>query len=477
MAITLDQFRTISNGTHNVGQIMLNEDGNGLQKINNHVWKTGQNNVQTDVNANKAVRQALFDAFSSSGIQGPMLNDIKTILLGGTNGSRSLSRDFVKKLFDTVDHAHEGDDIVSMMNVVSKSLSVREIHVAKNNLVTSSRSAAYTIYSNEKMDVYASWLQDSFNMMSRNFVGGGNQHDNILADLTMIASNLTKMVTVDKRVAGRINEQEVMDRFNDIRLYAENVDTNAASEDAKELFVRSVKEEIQRAYNDLGLQDVMNDHLSRVFPPEDENVPPAPEQAVENQENQLNVQGDNDIQPAGDNDIQPAGDNNIQPAGDNNIQPVFNDFNKGQSEEVKNWFTKIASTKDFNKFANEVENGPHQFYYDISELIGGSKVISSLSAPVQDLLSQRLQGLYTDHVGEEWSNYQNSEPSALGKIRTDLFAELDNVFYGIDETLSVEDKNMLAATFNCEPDEAAGKLSKYFQDELDKLGINQGANE
>ena len=272
MAITLDQFRTISNGTHNVGQIKLSGDNDGLQKINNHVWKTGQNNVQTSAADNKAVRQALYDAFCTSHtLSEEMLNDIKTILLGGTNGSRSLSRDFVKQLIKTVDETkNQNPGLVGKMDIVSKSLSERSVRVATEEkkdggIVTSSKSAAYTIYSNEMIDANASEAQEALKSLSKSFEEN-DMRDKLRLGLAMLTFNLTEMVGIDNRTAGRLNKQDVRTRFNAIYALAENA--NDASNEAKELFFRAVKDGIKQAYIDLGLQDVADDHLSRIFPPE-----------------------------------------------------------------------------------------------------------------------------------------------------------------------------------------------------------------
>ena len=50
MPLGLDDFRAISNGKYNAGQIDFetNRHGEvtGLKKVNNHVWKTSKNNVE-----------------------------------------------------------------------------------------------------------------------------------------------------------------------------------------------------------------------------------------------------------------------------------------------------------------------------------------------------------------------------------------------------------------------------------------------
>ena len=313
MAITLDQFRAISNGTHNVGQIMLNNDSDGLQKINNHVWQTSKNNVQTEASDNRAVRQALYDAFSNSGNLSPaMLNDIKTILLGGTNGSRSLSRDFVKKLFDTVDHAHEGDDIVNMMNVVSKSLSKRKFIVQRRpkdlaGLVTSSKAAAYKTYASEEMDRLADEGLEGLEMIKEYFTHGAERRQRCVDGLAYVISCLRKMIEEDLRIDGR---DEIVANFGGIiQRFTARADEliRNGQQDKVDSFIRSIKPELEQVYNELGLGDFAADHLSRIFPP-DEPVPEnigqnqngEMEQINENQVNQPNVQGDNNIQPVPD---------------------------------------------------------------------------------------------------------------------------------------------------------------------------------
>ena len=53
----LDAFRAKSNGTHNVVELKL-KDG-VLTIVNNHVWKTGQNDEILNAGENRGVREAL----------------------------------------------------------------------------------------------------------------------------------------------------------------------------------------------------------------------------------------------------------------------------------------------------------------------------------------------------------------------------------------------------------------------------------
>lgn len=303
MNITLNDFVTISNGTHNVGQIKLTQDKSGLEKINNHVWKTRENNVQTSASENAAVRQALFDAFSQSDKKFSIgiLQQIKTILLDQGNSSRSLSRDFVKKLIDTVGKAHDGDDIVGKMDVVSKSLCNRSVSVAgAKGLVTSSKAAAYTIYASEAMDVAVNTVLDGFKEIAN---AKSNRVDNPDADvrrgfeyaidhvmtgfkdlidtdqrlvndkraermknaLSSLAKDFATIVTEDNvSIIGA--DREVVARYNNsIRKYGFDNSDFLGKKYAADLISSRLENAIRALYAEQLGDSIAEDHLMRVF--------------------------------------------------------------------------------------------------------------------------------------------------------------------------------------------------------------------
>ena len=304
MSITLNHFRAISNGTHNVGQIML--DGDGLQKINNHVWQTGKNNVLSSPEDNRKVRQALYDAFENSSAfseKKEMLNDIKTILLGGGNGSRSLSRDFVKQLFRTVDDPNtQGANLIDKMNFVSKSLGERKVSVvAKNNgLVTSSKGAAYEVYASEKMDIYASKGQAGFQAIKDIIDSTGPEHlapqdkEPLYTAVKKIKESLCDMIMNDKRLAGVGIRREsgnpkdianrIMKRLDEINVDQALFNRNCINESG--YFVGQFGFSVEEAYSDLGLGFV-DDHLSRIFPLGNEDSPQAGDFIDDNEINDM----------------------------------------------------------------------------------------------------------------------------------------------------------------------------------------------
>ena len=84
MAVSLSDFRAISSGTHNMGEVRIAQGGE-LEKINNHVsgWHKSENNVITTVSENRRVRQELYKLIASDGrASQETLLGIKRTLLG-----------------------------------------------------------------------------------------------------------------------------------------------------------------------------------------------------------------------------------------------------------------------------------------------------------------------------------------------------------------------------------------------------------
>ena len=81
MPLGLDDFRAISNGKYNAGQIDFetNRHGEvtGLRKVNNHVHMTGKNIVAIDPKRAVAVKEAFVKALADGGVSvGMALNEV-----------------------------------------------------------------------------------------------------------------------------------------------------------------------------------------------------------------------------------------------------------------------------------------------------------------------------------------------------------------------------------------------------------------
>ena len=441
MAITLDQFRAIANGSHNVGQIMLSGDGNGLQKINNHVWKTGKNNVLTSAEDNRKVRQALYEAFKNDGtISFERLTDVEDILLGGGNANRSLSRDFVKKLFDVVGHAQRGDSIVDMMNRVGKSLSERKVSVPAATLVTSSKTAAYTLYASEKIDAIAGKGQEGYGEFIQGFDRDARSPRACFTlGLGTMANCLAEMVKFDSRIAGRPDKDAFSTRLNQVVSNLINravaIVSNNPPDGAKDFFIQLAKRQFEQVYAEFGIQDVAQDHLVRIFPSDD------------------------------------------------GVRPTSDCFNVNQAAMLKDLFTKLALNRNFDgletlPLGNDDDSvlieDPAGLYSKIADVVNNSKTIQDLSGLFKLKFIEKLGALRQGRENSNWLSDHIGRSTLLSTARDDIFDDLGKAFdYALD-SLSDSDADMLVQKFGCERKDVLVKLTRYVKDELDKLGANLG---
>ena len=78
--ITLAQFSSIASGDYNAGQIDIktNEDRTvELVKINNHVWKTSENNVVLSPARILEVKEAFLNALQRAGVSPAKLAEVR----------------------------------------------------------------------------------------------------------------------------------------------------------------------------------------------------------------------------------------------------------------------------------------------------------------------------------------------------------------------------------------------------------------
>lgn len=272
MAITLDQFRTISNGSYNVGQIKLNDDENGLERINNHVWKTSQNNVQTSAADNQKVRQALVEAFKADArVPEALKGQIEYILLGEGRATRSLGRDFVKKLITTATDANNAvGNIVSAMETVEKRLLDRSVtRMTKPNdvprdLMTSTGDVSFEIYASEAMDRAAVKAHDGFVKISRSL---GGDVVNVAEGAMETFRGISEMLQRDRRLVDNPNVLPLCDDIREMSrtFFVDNrtvIQSLYGRDKAAVLFERKVRELYAKHKIP---EDVCNDHFARVF--------------------------------------------------------------------------------------------------------------------------------------------------------------------------------------------------------------------
>lgn len=142
-SISLSQFRQISSGTHNVGDVYIN-DQNKLEKVNNFVTFTARNTRVLHPEQNIAVRTALFKALSKDRrMTEQMLSEIKELLLG-ENAVRSLARREIVMYLAALDRGNV-DGLKEKVNYFH----IRSLNTALNK---SLEKIVYEHTVNEKLD-------------------------------------------------------------------------------------------------------------------------------------------------------------------------------------------------------------------------------------------------------------------------------------------------------------------------------------
>ena len=65
LKISLDKFNEVADGTYNIGQLKLSDDGKSVYRTNNHkTWKIF-NNTKISPEESLAIKQAFCNAFST----------------------------------------------------------------------------------------------------------------------------------------------------------------------------------------------------------------------------------------------------------------------------------------------------------------------------------------------------------------------------------------------------------------------------
>ena len=164
--INLASFIEYSSGKHNVGQLKLSENGDRLEKVNNHVHFTDRNNVQLTAAENRAVREALVKAIANN-VPADKIEAFREVLLGGSNATKSLSRDFTAAVIATVNM--NGNPL--SLRKADERLRARGEHKNKFNAngervftagVKSQTDEAYEIRVNEQLDKHCGKAADAY---------------------------------------------------------------------------------------------------------------------------------------------------------------------------------------------------------------------------------------------------------------------------------------------------------------------------
>ena len=97
--ISLAQFNRIATGDYNAGQIDFKTKDDGsteLVKINNHVWRTSQNNVELSPERILEVKEAFLNALQKGGVSAAAMREIRDRL--GLSPELDVSADATQRL-------------------------------------------------------------------------------------------------------------------------------------------------------------------------------------------------------------------------------------------------------------------------------------------------------------------------------------------------------------------------------------------
>ena len=175
--VTLASFIDYTTGKHNVGQLKVSADGNGLEKVNNHIHFTSKNNVRLTGDENRRVREALVEALSNETDLSPeKIDAYRQLLLGGSAATKSLSRDFAHAVIEAAQRGEEANRLAA----VDKRLRDRKITTAENGDkvytagVKSQDEVAYEIHHNERLDASFGAARDAYDVLKSMVVSDGD---------------------------------------------------------------------------------------------------------------------------------------------------------------------------------------------------------------------------------------------------------------------------------------------------------------
>ena len=203
MDINLSAFRAISTGTHNVGDVRLDQKNTGLEKVNNHVSFQSRNTVVLSVEQNIAVRQAFFKALSSDGRMTSELREAFQREILGDNAVRSLTRNEIAECLHALDRGS-----AASLGTRLERLRSRDVLPAGTQIleVTSDKAVAMLKSVNEQMDEFHGLCQKARLQLVRLQQGHGCDE----AGLAEVASTLRQLVreaTGDQVAAAEVGRE------------------------------------------------------------------------------------------------------------------------------------------------------------------------------------------------------------------------------------------------------------------------------
>lgn len=230
----LDAFRERSNGDHNVGELKLE---NGVLKIvNNHVWKTGQNDEILSADENREVRTALFRAFRNEinsleqGESGKQLLRVAEEILLGDNAGKSLTREVTHQLCEAErlfrDEVNTGGDhsreLRSDLAANVKALAERNVRPVPQGVMRSSRGAAFRLTVNERRDRLLDLLGECY--LGKHNYQLKERCEELKAFL---------LVGTDEEVARIKADDQTLDKLNRYRAWLRKFDAKAEDANGK----------------------------------------------------------------------------------------------------------------------------------------------------------------------------------------------------------------------------------------------------
>ena len=273
-SVSLKTFYDFSHGSHNMGQLRLTEGGQGLEKVNNYIFRTSKNNVQLSAAENFAVRQALVNALSAT-YASEYVAQLRQLLLGGANKVESLNRDFVKIIIDGAEQGESVDSIAAK----GKLLSERKITFDGDRAVytagvTSTKEIAYEKSISEELDSDFAKMRNNLSKFNQLPPIGDERLRGIKKAWNGFYCSLSMAFSDDKRLDDatreRLGNQLDLSSIKSIivRDLGESFDGLIPADECKSRLRSSFLQFMEQS----GLsQEIVRDYTFRVFPDSDQS--------------------------------------------------------------------------------------------------------------------------------------------------------------------------------------------------------------
>lgn len=262
MPVGISDFRAISSGEHNIGDVRLSTDGSSIEKVNNFAHRTAKNTTVLSVQQNMAVRSAFLSALTNDGRITAELKAIFEKEIGGDNIVRSLTRNEIAACIRALDSG-------STMGLQEKICHLRDRDISQGTIfeVKSDTVAAMLKSVNEQCDELRGACQRArkFVEMVRTGVAHGTLASEDRAPLVATMLDCLAEVAVGMDKSGRTDFLQIRQSLSDAFLQGCNDVKTGNLEDG-------VKAALSRVVGNIPHDHPIGSEIAAVLTGSDRNV-------------------------------------------------------------------------------------------------------------------------------------------------------------------------------------------------------------